>query len=76
MAAPKVLISDELSPAAVQIFRDRGVDVTFLLVGATVLAAVTPMIGALLDAIDMPQADGWATLTLQVPAVTRMASSV
>ena len=29
MAAPKVLISDELSPAAVQIFKDRGVDVTF-----------------------------------------------
>lgn len=27
--APKVLISDELSPAAVQIFKDRGVDVTF-----------------------------------------------
>jgi len=27
--APKVLISDELSPAAVQIFRDRGIDVTF-----------------------------------------------
>jgi D-3-phosphoglycerate dehydrogenase / 2-oxoglutarate reductase len=26
---PRVLISDELSPAAVQIFRDRGVDVTF-----------------------------------------------
>ncbi len=29
MPAPKVLISDELSPAAVQIFKDRGVDVTF-----------------------------------------------
>ncbi len=28
--APKVLISDELSPAAVQIFKDRGVDVTFM----------------------------------------------
>jgi D-3-phosphoglycerate dehydrogenase len=27
--APKVLISDELSPAALQIFKDRGVDVTF-----------------------------------------------
>jgi D-3-phosphoglycerate dehydrogenase len=27
MPAPKVLISDELSPAAVQIFKDRGVDV-------------------------------------------------
>jgi len=27
--APKVLISDQLSEAAVQIFRDRGVDVTF-----------------------------------------------
>ena len=26
---PKVLISDKLSPAAVQIFRDRGIDVTF-----------------------------------------------
>jgi len=26
---PKVLISDELSPAAVQIFKDRGVDVDF-----------------------------------------------
>jgi D-3-phosphoglycerate dehydrogenase len=30
MHAPKVLISDELSPAAVQIFKDRGVDATFL----------------------------------------------
>ena len=29
MTAPKVLISDALSPAAVQIFRDRGIDVTF-----------------------------------------------
>src|ERR1051326_4292 len=29
MAKPKVLISDALSPAAVQIFRDRGVDVDF-----------------------------------------------
>ena len=29
MTKPRVLISDELSPAAVQIFRDRGVDVTF-----------------------------------------------
>ena len=27
--APKVLISDELSPAAVQIFKDRGLDVDF-----------------------------------------------
>lgn len=27
--APRVLISDALSPAAVQIFRDRGIDVTF-----------------------------------------------
>jgi D-3-phosphoglycerate dehydrogenase len=27
--APKVLISDKLSDAAVQIFRDRGIDVTF-----------------------------------------------
>ena len=27
--APKVLISDKLSPAAVQIFRDRGIDVDF-----------------------------------------------
>ena len=27
--APKVLISDSLSDAAVQIFRDRGIDVTF-----------------------------------------------
>ena len=27
--APKVLISDALSPAAVQIFKDRGVDVDF-----------------------------------------------
>ncbi|MGE0626497.1 MAG: phosphoglycerate dehydrogenase [Hyphomicrobiaceae bacterium] len=27
MSAPKVLISDELSPAAVQIFKDRGVEV-------------------------------------------------
>jgi len=29
MTAPRVLISDALSPAAVQIFKDRGVDVTF-----------------------------------------------
>ena len=29
MSAPRVLISDELSPAAVQIFKDRGIDVTF-----------------------------------------------
>ena len=29
MSKPKVLISDALSPAAVQIFRDRGVDVDF-----------------------------------------------
>src|SRR3954449_344556 len=29
MSRPKVLISDALSPAAVQIFRDRGVDVDF-----------------------------------------------
>jgi D-3-phosphoglycerate dehydrogenase len=29
MTKPKVLISDALSPAAVQIFRDRGVDVDF-----------------------------------------------
>ena len=27
--APKVLISDSLSEAAVQIFRDRGIDVDF-----------------------------------------------
>jgi phosphoglycerate dehydrogenase-like enzyme len=27
--APRVLISDDLSPAAVQIFRDRGVEVDF-----------------------------------------------
>jgi len=27
--APKVLISDKLSPAAVQIFNDRGIDVDF-----------------------------------------------
>ena len=27
--APKVLISDALSPAAVQIFKDRGVEVDF-----------------------------------------------
>ena len=27
--APKVLISDKLSEAAVQIFRDRGIDVDF-----------------------------------------------
>src|SRR5258705_3089844 len=29
MAAPRVLISDALSPAAVQIFRDRGIEVDF-----------------------------------------------
>jgi D-3-phosphoglycerate dehydrogenase len=29
MPAPKVLISDELSPAAVAIFKERGIDVTF-----------------------------------------------
>src|SRR5256714_12306705 len=29
MSRPKVLISDALSPAAVQIFRDRGIDVDF-----------------------------------------------
>ena len=29
MAKPKVLISDALSPAAVQIFKDRGVEVDF-----------------------------------------------
>jgi D-3-phosphoglycerate dehydrogenase / 2-oxoglutarate reductase len=29
MTKPRVLISDELSPAAVQIFKDRGIDVTF-----------------------------------------------
>src|SRR5712671_5333040 len=29
MSKPKVLISDALSPAAVQIFRDRGVEVDF-----------------------------------------------
>src|SRR6202048_3609951 len=29
MTKPKVLISDALSPAAVQIFRDRGIDVDF-----------------------------------------------
>ncbi|MGL4635211.1 MAG: NAD(P)-dependent oxidoreductase, partial [Beijerinckiaceae bacterium] len=29
MTKPRVLISDALSPAAVQIFKDRGVDVTF-----------------------------------------------
>ena len=27
--APRVLISDKLSPTAVQIFKDRGLDVTF-----------------------------------------------
>lgn len=30
MAAPKVLVSDKLSETAVQIFRDRGIDVDFL----------------------------------------------
>ena len=29
MSKPKVLISDELSPSAVAIFKDRGIDVTF-----------------------------------------------
>ena len=29
MTKPRVLISDELSPAAVQIFKDRGIDVDF-----------------------------------------------
>ena len=29
MTMPKVLISDELSPAAMQIFKDRGVEVDF-----------------------------------------------
>ena len=29
MSKPRVLISDALSPAAVQIFKDRGIDVTF-----------------------------------------------
>src|SRR5918995_1962765 len=29
MPAPRVLISDALSPAAVQIFKDRGIDVDF-----------------------------------------------
>ena len=29
MTAPRVLISDALSPAAVQIFKDRGIDVDF-----------------------------------------------
>jgi D-3-phosphoglycerate dehydrogenase len=29
MSAPKVLISDELSPAAIAIFKDNGIDVTF-----------------------------------------------
>ena len=29
MPAPKVLISDELSPAAVAIFKQNGIDVTF-----------------------------------------------
>ena len=29
MTAPSVLISDELSPAAVQIFKERGVEVDF-----------------------------------------------
>ncbi|GAB4545699.1 MAG: hypothetical protein Tsb0024_16150 [Ruegeria sp.] len=30
MTAPKVLISDKLSDAAVQIFRDRGIEVDFM----------------------------------------------
>ena len=29
MTAPRVLISDELAPAAIQIFKDRGIDVDF-----------------------------------------------
>ena len=29
MPAPRVLISDALSPAAVQIFKDRGIEVDF-----------------------------------------------
>ena len=29
MAKPRVLISDALSPAAVQIFKDRGIDFDF-----------------------------------------------
>ena len=29
MSRPKVLISDALSPAAVQIFKDRGIEVDF-----------------------------------------------
>src|SRR5476649_1368791 len=29
MAAPRVLISDALSPAAIQIFKDRGIEVDF-----------------------------------------------
>ena len=29
MTKPKVLISDALSPAAVQIFKDRGIEVDF-----------------------------------------------
>jgi D-3-phosphoglycerate dehydrogenase len=29
MSKPKVLISDALSPAAVQIFKDRGIEVDF-----------------------------------------------
>ena len=28
--APKVLVSDKLSPTAVQIFRDRGIEVAML----------------------------------------------
>ncbi|MEM9574802.1 MAG: phosphoglycerate dehydrogenase, partial [Pseudomonadota bacterium] len=30
MAAPRVLVSDKLSETAVQIFRDRGIDVDFM----------------------------------------------
>ncbi|MEO1746939.1 MAG: phosphoglycerate dehydrogenase, partial [Pseudomonadota bacterium] len=29
MAAPRVLVSDKLSPTAVQIFKDHGIDVDF-----------------------------------------------
>ena len=36
---PKVLISDQLSPAAVQIFKDRGVDVEVGVAGEPALEA-------------------------------------
>ena len=39
--APKVLISDKLSEAAVQIFRDRGIDVDFQPVSYTHLTLPT-----------------------------------